>query len=60
MASRRLSFTDHLRTSAAVRLLLDTLLAAELEIQRADALAWAPAAFRQHCVYLSAIDPGAA
>jgi hypothetical protein len=27
---------------------------AELEIQRADALVWAPAAFRKHGVYLSA------
>ncbi len=33
---------------------------AELEIQRADALAWAPAAFRKHGVYLSATDLEAA
>jgi hypothetical protein len=32
---------------------------AELEIQRADALVWAPAAFRKHGVYLSAKDPEA-
>lgn len=33
---------------------------AELAIQRADALAWAPAAFRKHGVYLSARDLEAA
>jgi hypothetical protein len=33
---------------------------AELEIQRADALVRAPAAFRKHCVYLSARDLEAA
>jgi hypothetical protein len=33
---------------------------AELEIQRADALIWAPAAFRKHGVYLSARDLEAA
>ena len=33
---------------------------AELEIQRADALVWAPAAFRKHGVYLSAHDLEAA
>lgn len=33
---------------------------AELEIQRADALVWAPAAFRKHGVYLSARDLEAA
>jgi hypothetical protein len=33
---------------------------AELQIQRADALVWAPVAFRKHGVYLSARDPGAA
>jgi hypothetical protein len=33
---------------------------AELEIQRADALIWAPAAFRKHGVYLSAKDLEAA
>jgi hypothetical protein len=33
---------------------------AELRIQRADALVWAPAAFRKHGVYLSARDLDAA
>ena len=33
---------------------------AELEIQRAEALVWAPAAFRKHGVYLSAKDLDAA
>jgi hypothetical protein len=33
---------------------------AELAIQRADALAWAPAAFRKHGVYLSVHDLAAA
>jgi hypothetical protein len=33
---------------------------AELEIQRAEALTWAPAAFRKHGVYLSARDLEAA
>jgi hypothetical protein len=33
---------------------------AELAVQRADALAWAPAAFRKHGVYLSARDLEAA
>ncbi|MGO9295199.1 MAG: hypothetical protein ACLP52_15215, partial [Streptosporangiaceae bacterium] len=33
---------------------------AELEIQRAEALVWAPAAFRKHGVYLSARDLEAA
>ena len=33
---------------------------AELEIQRADALVWAPAAFRKHGVYLSVRDLEAA
>ena len=33
---------------------------AELEAQRADALVWAPAAFRKHGVYLSARDLEAA
>jgi hypothetical protein len=33
---------------------------AELEVQRADALVWAPAAFRKHGVYLSARDLEAA
>jgi hypothetical protein len=33
---------------------------AELAIQRADALAWAPAAFRKHGVYLSIHDLAAA
>jgi hypothetical protein len=33
---------------------------AELAVQRADAIAWAPAAFRKHGVYLSAKDLEAA
>jgi hypothetical protein len=33
---------------------------AELAIQRADALAWAPASFRKHGVYLSIKDLAAA
>ena len=33
---------------------------ADLETQRADALVWAPAAFRKHGVYLSARDLEAA
>jgi hypothetical protein len=33
---------------------------AELEVQRADALVWASAAFRKHGVYLSARDLEAA
>lgn len=33
---------------------------AELAIQRADALVWAPAAFRKHGVYLSVKDLAAA
>src|SRR5690242_4797478 len=33
---------------------------AELAVQRADAIAWAPAAFRKHGVYLSAHDLAAA
>lgn len=33
---------------------------AELQIQRAEALVWAPAAFRKHGVYLSARDLEAA
>ena len=33
---------------------------AQLRIQRADALVWAPAAFRKHGVHLSARDLGAA
>jgi hypothetical protein len=33
---------------------------AKLEIQRAEALVWAPAAFRKHGVYLSARDLDAA
>jgi hypothetical protein len=33
---------------------------AELAVQRADALVWAPAAFRKHGVYLSAKDLEAA
>ncbi len=33
---------------------------AELKVQRAEALVWAPAAFRKHGVYLSAADLEAA
>jgi hypothetical protein len=33
---------------------------AELAVQRADAIAWAPAAFRKHGAYLSAKDLEAA
>ena len=33
---------------------------AELKVQRAEALVWAPAAFRKHGVYLAALDLGAA
>ena len=33
---------------------------AELQVQRAEALVWAPAAFRKHGVYLSSRDLEAA
>jgi len=45
---------------AELRVLRRPWFPAELEIQRADALVWAPAAFRKHGVYLSARDLEAA
>ena len=45
---------------AELRVLQRPWFPAELEIQRADALVWAPAAFRKHGVYLSARDLEAA
>lgn len=45
---------------AEMRVLRQPWFPAELEIQRADALVWAPAAFRKHGVYLSARDLEAA
>jgi hypothetical protein len=45
---------------AGMRVLQQPWFPAELEIQRADALVWAPAAFRKHGVYLSARDLEAA
>ena len=45
---------------AEMRVLQQPWFPAELEIQRADALVWAPAAFRKHGVYLSARDLEAA
>jgi hypothetical protein len=45
---------------AEMRVLQQPWFPAELEIQRADALVWAPAAFRKHGVYLSARDLDAA
>ena len=45
---------------AEMRVLQQPWFPAELEIQRADALVWAPAAFRKHGVYLSATDLEAA
>jgi hypothetical protein len=45
---------------ANIRVLRRPWFPAELEIQRADALVWAPAAFRKHGVYLSARDLEAA
>jgi hypothetical protein len=41
---------------AEIRVLQQPWFPAELEIQRVDALVWAPAAFRKHGVYLSARD----
>jgi hypothetical protein len=38
------------------RVLIRTWFPAELAVQRADALVWAPAAFRNHGVYLSVHD----
>jgi hypothetical protein len=45
---------------AELRVLQRPWFPAELAIQRADALVWAPAAFRKHGVYLSARDLEAA
>ena len=45
---------------AANRVLKRPWFPAELAIQRADALVWAPAAFRKHGVYLSVQDLAAA
>jgi hypothetical protein len=45
---------------AEIRVLQRPWFPAELEVQRADALVWAPAAFRKHGVYLSARDLEAA
>lgn len=45
---------------ADVRVLRRPWFPAELAIQRADALVWAPAAFRKHGVYLSVKDLAAA
>lgn len=45
---------------ADMRVLRQPWFPAELAIQRADALVWAPAAFRKHGVYLSAKDLEAA
>jgi hypothetical protein len=45
---------------AESRVLRRPWLPADLQIQRAEALAWAPAAFRKHGVYLSARDLDAA
>jgi hypothetical protein len=45
---------------AELRVLRRPWFPAELEIQRAEALVWAPAAFRKHGVYLSARDLEAA
>jgi hypothetical protein len=45
---------------AELRVLRRAWFPAELAIQRAEALVWAPAAFRKHGVYLSAQDLAAA
>ena len=45
---------------AEFRVLRQPWFPAELQVQRADALVWAPAAFRKHGVYLSARDLEAA
>jgi hypothetical protein len=45
---------------AELRVLARPWFPAELRVQRADALVWAPAAFRKHGVYLSARDLEAA
>jgi hypothetical protein len=46
--------------SAESRVLRRPWFPAELQVQRAEALVWAPAAFRKHGVYLSARDLDAA
>ena len=48
------------RTWAESRILRRPWFPAELRIRRAEALVWAPAAFRKHGVYLSARDLEAA
>ena len=45
---------------AELRVLRRPWFPAELKVQRAEALVWAPAAFRKHGVYLSATDLEAA
>jgi hypothetical protein len=45
---------------AELRVLRRPWFPAELKVQRAEALVWAPAAFRKHGVYLSAADLEAA
>jgi hypothetical protein len=45
---------------AELRVLRQPWFPAELKVQRAEALVWAPAAFRKHGVYLSAADLEAA
>jgi hypothetical protein len=45
---------------AELRVLRRPWFPAELKVQRADALVWAPAAFRKHGVYLAASDLEAA
>jgi hypothetical protein len=45
---------------AELRVLQRPWFPAELKVQRAEALVWAPAAFRKHGVYLSAADLEAA
>ncbi len=61
-------WSEHLATQhdlappewAEARVLARPSFPAELRVQRADALIWAPAAFRKHSVYLSARDLEAA
>jgi hypothetical protein len=45
---------------AEIRVLRRPWFPAELKVQRAEALVWAPAAFRKHGVYLAAADLEAA
>ena len=47
-------------TGAELRVLLRPWFPAELKVYRAEALVWAPAAFRKHGVYLAASDLKAA